>query len=216
MSFEEFLRQEAVSPTKHEYYRGEVYDVPGDSPAHNRVVSNLRSLLAQTLQGKPCTVNHSDIMIRANDLFTYPDISVGCAPVERGTGPIAVINNPEVLIEVLSPATERFDWNVKLNQYEQVPSVKEILFLHEVAAMAVHFACSRGSMLRTCISGLESLVTLASIGCRLSLALIYEGVEFPTHPFAIETALFHGYPVPVDPKPVHYPPATRVARTHNN
>jgi Uma2 family endonuclease len=183
ISFEEFLRQEAVSPTKHEYYRGEVFAMAGGSVAHNRIASNIHWRLAQALEGKPCLPNNSDVMIQADGLNTYPDASVVCPPIERVPGAIEVVANPKVIIEVLSPTTESYDRNVKFNHYERTPSVEEILLVLQEAPLVEHFALRKGTSTRTAIAGLDASVTLASIDCRLLMSQIYENVEFPPNPF---------------------------------
>jgi Uma2 family endonuclease len=185
ITLDEFLRLEAASSTKHEYYRGEVFAMAGGSPAHNRIASNIHGRLFQLLEGKLCLPNTSDVMVRANELYTYPDVSVVCPPIERQPGPIEVILNAKVLIEVLSPSTERYDRNVKLSHYERSPSVEEILLVQQDAAIVEHYAPRPGGSTRTVIAGLEAEVVLASIDCRLSLAQIYQNVEFPADPFPL-------------------------------
>jgi Uma2 family endonuclease len=190
MTVQEFLQREALTRAKHEYLRGEVYAMAGASPAHNRISSNIHGELIMQLRGKPCHANTSDVMVRAGELLSYPDVSVVCPPVQREPSATEVVLNPKVLVEVLSPSTERYDRNVKLWHYEQLASIEEILLVQQEAALVEHYARgAEGGMLRTAFAGLNNTVLLASINCRLPLAQIYDGVEFPADPFPVPPEL---------------------------
>ena len=183
---DEYLAQEAVALQKHEYYQGDISAMSSGSPAHNRVSGNIYWRLAQQLEGKACLPFNSESLVNADSLFTYPDVSVVCPPIEREPGPIEVLLNPRVIIEVLSPSTERYDRNVKFPHYRQIASVQEILLVQPDAAGVEHYA--RGvddSWILTTTSDLTGVVDLPSIGCKLPMEQIYANVAFPSAPFGV-------------------------------
>jgi Uma2 family endonuclease len=183
ISASEFLQLEAAAPTKHQLYRGEIYAMAGASPAHNRIAGNIYYRLRQQLEGRPCQPNNSDVMVKANDLHTYPDVSVVCPPVEREDAPIEVLLNPQVIIEVLSPRTERYERNVKLVEYELTPSIAEIWLVQQDAPIVEHYVRQGKGMFRTVVTGLEATAELQCIDVRMTMKQIYDGVEFPENPF---------------------------------
>ncbi len=179
---EEFLQLEAKSPAKHEFYRGEIFAMSGASTAHNRIALNCLGRLFQQLEGNPCQPNTSDVMVKvqATSLMTYPDVSVACPPVERETAPIEVLLNPKVLIEVLSPSTEIYDRNTKFRQFQLIPSVEELVLIRQDEAAVEHYQRQAGDVwAMTTHLGLEAILSLPTIGCRIPLTQIYANVEFP-------------------------------------
>lgn len=179
----EFLQLEAASLSKHELYRGEIYVMAGASPAHNRISGNIYYRLRQQLEGRPCQPNNSDVMVKANELHTYPDVSVACPPIQREDAPIEVLLNPKVVIEVLSPSTERYERNVKLVEYERTPSIEEIWLVQQDVPLVEQYVRQGKGTLRTAVTGLDGAAELQCLDVRLTMKQIYEGVEFPENPF---------------------------------
>jgi len=111
ISADEFLDQEELSKMKHTYYAGVVTAMAGGTFEHGLLAMNLGSELRAALRARSCSVVGSDVMFRtgSKEMFTYPDITVVCGPVERMQGRRTVITNPVFLVEVLSPSTEAKD-----------------------------------------------------------------------------------------------------------
>jgi Uma2 family endonuclease len=64
------------------------------------------------------------------------DLSVIRGPSEYGTTPLGRITkmrikNPEIVVEVLSKSTRKFDLEEKLSYYKLIPSVQHILFVDQ-------------------------------------------------------------------------------------
>jgi Uma2 family endonuclease len=127
----EYLAMEEVAVEKHEYYRGEIFDMSGSKVPHNRISGNLYALLHQKLKGKKCRPYNSDqrIHIEVNTLFTYPDISVVCGEDVTLNNDNWNILNPAVIIEVLSPSTKNYDRGEKFLLYRDIPTLKEYILI---------------------------------------------------------------------------------------
>lgn len=127
-TFAEYLDIEKVSrEVRHEYVAGEVFAMAGGSVEHSALAAALIGLLFQHLRGRPCKAHGSDLQlrIRSADVATYADAVVVCDPVERDTESAAHVTNPKVVIEVLSPTTERYDREQKRLYYQQLESLRE-------------------------------------------------------------------------------------------
>ena len=178
---EQFLEREAQTRDKHEFFRGEIFAMAGSSPADARIAMNILWRLAQQLEGKPCQPNSSDVMVKvaATGLMTYPDVSVVCPPIERAEGPIEVLLNPKILVEVLSPSTEKYDRGTKFSHYQKIPSLAEVLLVSQFEAAVDHYVRnSSGSWTFTRYEGLDAELALPSIAARLKLHQVYDRVEF--------------------------------------
>jgi Uma2 family endonuclease len=130
ISVEDYMAGELKSEMRHEYIGGLVYAMAGTSKMHNTICKNLLIALDFHLRGKPCQVFMENVKVRlriANeDIFYYPDMVVTCDL--RDTDEYYV-NYPKVLIEVLSPDTERIDRREKFSSYTQIESLVEYILV---------------------------------------------------------------------------------------
>lgn len=131
LTIAEYLEFEKTSQEKHEYYQGELFAMAGAKVAHNRIVTRLTILLGQQLRGSSCEPFNSDqrIHIPSNTLFTYPDLSIVCGPVQSLDNDDYNILNPSIIIEVLSPATKNYDRGEKFQLYRDIPTLKEYILI---------------------------------------------------------------------------------------
>jgi len=114
-TFREYLELEARSELRHEFFDGAVYAMSGGSPDHSRLAANVITLATQ-LTGKACQAFTSDPLVRvlATGLATHPDVSVVCGSLERDPEDRNPVTNPVLIVEVLSPSTERYDREEKI------------------------------------------------------------------------------------------------------
>lgn len=93
---------------------------PGPSQAHQELSSELHRQLANFLKGKPCKVFHAPFDVRLNadeadDTVVQPDLLVVCDK-EKLDGKCCK-GAPDLVIEILSPSTAKFDKHTKFHQY---------------------------------------------------------------------------------------------------
>ena len=108
---EEYLERERQAEYKSEYYNGEIFAMSGASRNHALLTSNVIAALHNALRGTDCLVYSSDLRIHipASGLYTYPDVSVVCSQDELLDEQHDTLLNPVLIVEVLSPSTERYD-----------------------------------------------------------------------------------------------------------
>jgi Uma2 family endonuclease len=88
--------------------------------------------------------------------------------------------NPTLLIEILSPTTEAWDRGGKFERYQQIASLQEYVLIAQDRPRVEHYARhAEGQWLLTFTSGLDGVVSLPAIECRLSLQEVYRKVAFP-------------------------------------
>ena len=179
MSVEEYLVWEREQVQRHEYYNGEVFSQAGGTWNHSLVGVNLLRVIGNALVGHSCVAHGSDmrIHIRANDSHVYPDVLVVRPPIEGNSND--VISNPVLVAEVLSPSTADFDRGTKFGHYRKLSSLKEYLVLWQDEARVEHHSLSKGGvwMLREVV-GVDASLELASIEKTISVADVYDKVEF--------------------------------------
>jgi len=182
LSREEYLAIERASEGRSEYLDGEMFAMAGASETHNLIVSNLIRALGNRLAERPCCVYPGDlrILVVATGLYTYPDVSVVCGePCLVQDRHQDILLNPQLLIEVLSPSTEAFDRGRKFEHCRAIPSLLEYLLVPQEKPALEHFLREQGGAWRfSAVQGIDSALTLPTLGIELPLAEVYRRVVF--------------------------------------
>jgi Uma2 family endonuclease len=156
----------------------------GASPLHVQITTNVTIHLGWHLRGRSCRLFNGDVKIRVVDsgLYTYPDAAVVCGEPRFDADPTAILLNPTVIVEVLSPSTEGYDRGRKFEHYGKIPSLREYLLLAQDSVRAERFERDGERWVLTTFDGPDAVIGLPSVGVSLRLADVYEGVELPPHP----------------------------------
>lgn len=140
LSEAEYLAMERESPLKHEYWHGEVFAMAGASVRHNQIVMNVGRALLEATDDGPCIVLSSDTKVRIpHGGYVHPDVSVVCSEPQYAADSTDVITNPQVVVEVLSDSTERFDRGEKFAGYRSLPSLCDYLLVAQDCARVEHY-----------------------------------------------------------------------------
>ena len=176
VSVAEYLASEKDSPVRHEYVDGQIYAMAGASDRHNRIALNLASRLNDHLDGGPCEVFIADMKVIVDPaVYYYPDVVVTCDPPGSDA---YVRTQPHLIIEVVSPSTERIDRHEKFFAYRRVPSVQEyVLVLQDRMQVEVYRRQSGDEWTREIFAQPAEHVHFASVGCTLSVSDIYRNVR---------------------------------------
>jgi Uma2 family endonuclease len=182
-SEEEYLTFERASNTKHEYYDGAIYDMVGGTARHSQIAANAIISLSVALRGRGCRIYTSDLRVKMQRSYTYPDVIVVCGEPRFTDASEDTLINPTLIVEVLSPSTEHFDRNEKFRRYQQVESVQTYLLIaQETARLEQYVRQPDQRWLYSLHEGLESVVALPTFDCNLPLAEVYENVVFTPSP----------------------------------
>lgn len=191
---EEYLAMERASEVRHEYLDGEIFEMSGESLSHGRISTNLVVSLGSQLRGKPCEVFSKDTKVQSGwlpsprrmmkGLFSYPDVVIVCGQPQFHDEYQDILVNPNVIIEVLSEATEKFDRGEKFRRFrQQLPTLTDYVLVAQERAFIDHLSKREGeTWMLFPIEGLEKSLRLPSLDCTLPLAEIYDRVEFPPEP----------------------------------
>ncbi|WP_129633776.1 Uma2 family endonuclease [Candidatus Oscillochloris fontis] len=181
LSENEYLEREHISTIKHEYYAGEIFAMSGASEAHNLIASNVNASIYAQTRGRGCRIYPSDMRIKVikTGLYTYPDITVVCGQPEFAEAKKRdTLLNPTVIIEILSPSTERYDRGLKFQHYRTIESLKEYILIAQNTYHIERYIRHDPQMwILSEAIGIEATIRLESIQCGLALADVYELVE---------------------------------------
>jgi len=176
---EDYLMFERTHTDRHEFADGQIIQQAGGSRNHSLIGANIVSSLHQQLRSRPCIVYGSDMRIaipRARR-YVYPDVSVACEASHFEDAHEDTLTNPTVIIEILSPSTERYDRGKKFQAYQTIESFQEYVLVTQDIVMVEHFAW-RSDALWTfeALTELSETISLPSIQCILHLAEVYAKV----------------------------------------
>jgi Uma2 family endonuclease len=147
-TYAEYVALERRSPTKHEFWDGEIYAMAGGSEEHSALAAEVLRALGNAMGTRPCRVHTSDlrIYVEAVGLSTFPDGAVICGPLDQhGPSPDATALNPTVLLEVTSDSSEEYDTGAKFDAYRTIPSLRDyVIVSHRERRVTVHHRDSHG------------------------------------------------------------------------
>lgn len=150
---EEYLALERDSPDKHEFFDGEVFAMAGVSPEHDQIVSNLITALNLAFRGK-CRVFTADmrLSITATNKYTYADASLVCGDPSFTSDRPPALTNPQVIFEVLSESTERYDRGKKFEHYRSISSLTDYVLVAQDQVLVECFRKQAGGWLYTSLA----------------------------------------------------------------
>ncbi len=175
-----YITFERASTTRHEYYNGHIYAMTGASRMHNLIAGNTLAALHGQLRRKPCQIFPSDMRVKVQQtgLHTYPDLVVICGEPEFTDDALDTLLNPLVLIEILSPSTERYDRGMKFQHYRTIETLQDYILIAQDHYHIEHFSRQEnGQWLFQEAVGLAGSIVISSIGSTLMLADVYEKAD---------------------------------------
>lgn len=149
----------------------------GTSDRHNRISLNLFSKIDAYLYDSKFETFIGSVKLKADaQTFYYPDVMVACDSLpERAY----YCEEPILVVEILSPLTERTDRNEKLTVYKNIPTLQEyVIVWQEKIQIEIHFRQPDGNWLTFVYDDNDEEIELQSIGLTIKIQEIYRRVRF--------------------------------------
>jgi Uma2 family endonuclease len=179
MTLEEFLHWDDGTDTRYELIDGFPLAMAPPAEAHRilavRLVSRIDAALARR---RPCNAQIEPGVALPDRAHSYyvPDVAVTCAPNEPGRQAKV---DPILVVEILSPSTERSDRRLKLPAYQKLESVREIMLIDADNYHAELDRRENDHWSIELVRGAEAALRLASVDLRISMSELYEGIAMP-------------------------------------
>jgi Uma2 family endonuclease len=177
----EYFALEESTQLRHRYCNGEIIPMPGGTPNHNKITLILIALLMHKLKGKPYEIFGTDLRlwIPEKNTYNYPDIMVIPKPVELQPGRKDTVINPILIGEVLSSSTKNHDRSEKFVDYRTMTSFQEYVLIDQAKPhVEQYIRQGTNQWLLMEYGRLEDNFLLRSLGVEISLANLYENIEF--------------------------------------
>ncbi|MGD9614074.1 MAG: Uma2 family endonuclease [Alphaproteobacteria bacterium] len=180
LSVEEFLD---TCPNDERHYQlidGVIVAMAPPAIPHQIIAANLTIQIGLAVrQNRPGCTTRSQAGIAPQGLLGRnhfeTDITMTCEP----GGHRGIAAEPLLIVEILSPSTERDDHFVKLPQYQAIPSLREILYVESERIAATVYRREGDGWTAIEIGGPEARLQLLTIGIDIPLGAVYRGVPGP-------------------------------------
>lgn len=181
-TFEEYLALEDLAEVKHEYHNGYLEAMAGGTGEHSILCNNVGSEvnLAIRKSGKKCITFNSDMKtwIPTCKKGLYPDASVVCGQPKYANENRTVLENPMLIIEVLSKSTCFYDKGEKFECYRSLPSFKEYVIVYQTIPRVETWYKEDKDLWRIkSAMGLDKTIYLHTIDTTLTLKDIYTNID---------------------------------------
>jgi len=150
MTVDEYLAWAEGRPGRFELYAGVVYAMTPERAQHAKVKFGVQTALLSGIRraGLPCHMLPDGMTVRVDDDTAHePDALVYCG--EALPGSAIEVPSPMIVVEVLSPSTQRIDASAKLAGYFRVPSVQHYLIVDPDRRLVIHHARGEADVIAT-------------------------------------------------------------------
>jgi len=138
-TLEEYWELSELTEYNIEYFNGEIIAMGQATPFHESLIMRLGTMFTNFYDAfEDYQVLGSNVKIYAEDCVAAfnADFSVAREPYDFVTLPTGrlskvAIKNPEIVGEVFSPSTKRFDQSDKLDCYKTIPTLRHVLFVDQ-------------------------------------------------------------------------------------
>ncbi|MBF0351398.1 MAG: Uma2 family endonuclease [SAR324 cluster bacterium] len=132
-TLDEYQKFEERSAVRHEYHDGELFAMAGETANHSRICVNISTMLNVFLHESPCLVHDSNMKLhiktRSFEKILYPDVSVTCHVNDQNNR--TFMEQPKVIVEVLSKSTALYDRTDKFQFYKHVHSLENYILVDQ-------------------------------------------------------------------------------------
>lgn len=166
LSTEEYSRSERGRPTANRW--------------HNLIATNITIAVGSRLQGHKCDIYVNDMRVQLkSNRICYPDVVIVSSEPVFSDQNFDVLQNPTVVVEIFSTATNSANKTTKLENYLAMNSIRECLLVKEDEMRVEHYAKQNMKQwIYRIYNEKDDVISLESLNCKISLSEIYAQIKF--------------------------------------
>ncbi len=136
-TLEQFLAFDDGTDTRYQLFEGRIVAMNPPLRGHGTLVARLIAIVSGQLK-PPCEIitEAGIIPVNRRNSWYQADLIVTCTP---GDPRDPFIAEPVLVAEMLSPTTSATDFNRKLPDYQQIPSMRDILLVSSMERLVRHW-----------------------------------------------------------------------------
>lgn len=178
MTIEDFLVFDDGTDTRYELRDGRPVAMAPAATWHGVIAQNVGTLINAALKGRrPCrAVQAGGVVTNAEDGdYLVPDVVMTCEPLANAP----YVNEPRLIVEVISPSTGRDDKDVKVPAYAALPTVEEIWLVHSLRRWVLVWRKVEGTWVAALPYVNDGAFESPVLGAKVGLDAVYDLTEVP-------------------------------------
>lgn len=174
--FERLISDE--TDCRYELIGGLVYDMTGSSPQHSDIAGQIEFLLKlQVGRHGPCRTHREQYVAIPGSTPLCPDVVLTCDPgdwdKDKHSKPFR-IQSPRLVVEILSPSTEKRDRGYKFTYYQTCPTLEVYLLVSQYEPRIEVYRRANDWQQEMLITG--QIIHMEQLHLKLKIDEIYDGV----------------------------------------
>ncbi|HEX6279705.1 MAG TPA: Uma2 family endonuclease [Pyrinomonadaceae bacterium] len=183
---DDYLMAERQSGGKNEFLNGRVVARSGSNRWHNLIVSNIAVAVGSRIHAAKTDLYLGNMRVKLrNNFICYPDVVIVNGEPAFADQNADLLLNPTVVVEIISSATNTSDKTQKLENYLALDSIRECVLIKEDEMRIEQYTKqnSKQWIYKIC-NERDDVLTLDSVGCKVSLSEIYAQIKFQHAPLS--------------------------------
>ncbi len=177
MTLDEFLSWDDGTDARYELIAGWPVAMAPSARADGILCARLAAAIEAGLRSRrPCAAQTKAGIARfdRDDAFYVADIAVTCWSYEPGE---QLVKDPLLIVEVLSPGTERHERLTKVPAHRDIETVEEILLIDSETSLAEVLRRQGEQWITMLVRGRDAVLRLTSVDVALPMGELYDGIE---------------------------------------
>jgi len=172
-TLQEFLAFDDGTDTSYQLFEGRIVAMNPPLRGHAALVGRLVRTIGDQLR-PPCEVYPEAGIVPLNRPHSWykADLIVTCTP---GNYRDPFIAEPVLVVEVLSPNTSATDFNRKLPDYQQIPSMRDILLVSSMERLVRHWRREPEGWIEQTSRGAATL-RMSGLPVGMAMRDLYDGI----------------------------------------
>ncbi len=137
-----YLMLDEQSETRLELIGGQIVAMAGASDTHNDLSAEIVTAMNNGLKGSGCRATGADLRVHVEETGDnyYPDVVVRCKNAEMHETLPHTLLTPIIIVEILSPSTQKKDRENKVTAYQSIPSLQHYLLVSQDRVLIHQYA----------------------------------------------------------------------------
>lgn len=179
--FDEFVERQGDESSRYELIDGEIVMMTNPTRRHEKIVGNMGARLKLAMDKRGCqsfqggTRVQRDANRKAKDKLK-PDIVVRCGPDDSKSERLTYVDDPVVVVEVLSPSTMDYDRGPKLIFYKSLETLQHIVIAYQDEMRIEHYTRADDGWAMRALTKPEDVLDLSAIAFKMTTAEVYLNV----------------------------------------
>ena len=174
-----FTSQDRRDIGKNELIDGRIAQRPASDRWTNVITSNFVIALGNRIQRGNHEIYGGDMQVQVGSKSVcYPNVVIVNGEPQFANGRSAVLQNPTLIVEIVSSAARSTEGMRKLEGFLAIPSIKEILLVNQNEMRIEHYAKQNPKQwVYRIYDERDDVISLDSVGCKISLVEVYTQVK---------------------------------------